>query len=92
MQLNWLAYAIPLFLTLMGLEYLVSKAQRKTYFRFNESVANLNVGIAERLLDLFIAGVTYAFYDLLHRQFALFDIRATVWSWVALLIATDFVL
>ena len=91
MHLNWLAYAVPLFLALIGLEYLVSKAQGKTYFRFNESVANLNVGIAERLLDVFVAGLTYAYYDYLHQHFALFDIRATVWSWLLLLIATDFV-
>ena len=91
MHLNWLAYAVPLFLTLIGLEYIVSRAQGKTYFRFNESVANLSVGIAERLLDVFIAGLTYVYYDYLHRHCALFDIRATVWSWLLLLIATDFV-
>ena len=91
MQLNWLAYTIPLFLLLIGLEYWVSRAQGKSYFRFNESIANLNVGIAERLLDLFIAGATYVFYAWLHQRFALFEIRATIWSWVALLIVTDFV-
>ncbi len=91
MQFNWLAFAVPLFLFFMGLEYLVSKRQHKNYFRFNNSVANLNVGIAERLLDTFTTGAFYFVYEYLHREYALFDIRANVWGWVALLVATDFV-
>ncbi|GAB4035861.1 sterol desaturase family protein [Spirosoma gilvum] len=89
--MNWLAFAVPLFLFFMGLEYLVSKIQKKAYFRFNNSVANLSVGIAERLLDSFTVGLFYFAYDYLHRHYALFDIRATAWTWVGLLIVTDFV-
>ncbi|WP_420150782.1 sterol desaturase family protein [Spirosoma sp.] len=91
MHLNWLAFAVPFFLILMGLEYLVAKWQQKNYFRFNTSVANLNVGIAERLLDSFTVGAFYFVYDYLHRHYALFDIPANGWGWVGLLIATDFV-
>lgn len=89
--MNWLAFAIPLFLFFMGLEYLVSKIQKKKYFRFTNSVANLNVGIAERLLDSFTVGLFYFVYDYLHRHYALFDIQANTWTWIGLLIATDFV-
>lgn len=91
MHYNWLALAVPLFLFFMGLEYLVSKRQGKSYFRFNNSVANLNVGIAERLLDTFTTGAFYFVYEYLHRHYALLDIRANVWGWLALLITTDFV-
>ncbi|GAB3809820.1 sterol desaturase family protein [Spirosoma humi] len=91
MQYNWLALAVPLFLFFMGLEYLVAKRQGKSYFRFNSSVANLNVGIAERLLDTFTTGAFYFVYEYLHRHYALLDIRASVWGWLALLIATDFI-
>lgn len=94
--MNYLAFAIPFFLAFMGLEYLVSKWQGKAYFRFNSSIANLNVGIAERLLDSFTVGAFYFVYDSLHRHYALFDIQpgngwAGVWTWLALFIATDFV-
>ncbi|GAB4008637.1 sterol desaturase family protein [Spirosoma migulaei] len=91
MQLNWLAFAVPLFLLLMGAEYLVAKAQKKNYFQFNNAVANLNVGIAERLLDSFTVGLFYFVYDYLHRHYALLDIRANAWGWIGLFIATDFV-
>ena len=91
MHYNWLALAVPLFLFCMGLEYLVAKWQKKNYFRFNNSVANLNVGIAERLLDSFTVGLFYFVYDYLHRHYALLDIRANIWGWIGLFIATDFV-
>lgn len=91
MKYNWLALAVPLFLFFMGLEFLVAKWQDKSFFRFNNSVANLNVGIAERLLDTFTTGSFYFVYEYLHRHYALLDIRATIWGWLALLIATDFV-
>lgn len=90
-MINYLAFAIPLFLLLMGLEYLITRRQGKNYFRFSNSIANLNVGIAERLLDLFTVGIFYFVYDYLHRQYALLDIRPGVLSWLGLFIGTDFV-
>lgn len=91
LELNWMAVAVPFFLFFMGLEYLVSKRQKKNYFRFNNSVANINVGIAERLLDTFTVGAFYFVYDYIHRHYALFDLKPGVLGWVALFLATDFV-
>ncbi|GAB2788789.1 sterol desaturase family protein [Rhabdobacter roseus] len=90
MTLNYLALAVPFFLFFIGLEYLVAKKRKKNYFSFSTSIANLNVGVAERLIDLFTAGSFYFFYDYLHRNFAFFDIQPTLLLWIALLLATDF--
>ncbi|GAB2603486.1 sterol desaturase family protein [Spirosoma areae] len=87
----WLALAIPLFLLLIGLEWGLSVWMKKSYFRFNDSVANLSVGIAERLLDLFTVGIFYGVYDYLHKHYGLLSIQPSVWTWVALFLATDFV-
>ncbi len=54
MHLNLLAFAIPLFLFFIAWEYLYSKRSGKNFFQYAESVANINVGIAERLLDLLL--------------------------------------
>jgi hypothetical protein len=61
MHLNIFAFAIPLFLGLMGLEYLIAKRLGKSYFRFGWSISSLNIGIAERLLDTFTVGIFYFF-------------------------------
>jgi alkylglycerol monooxygenase len=51
----------------------------------------MNVGVAERLIDLFTAGAFYYFYAYLYEHFALFDIEEGVLLWIALILATDFV-
>lgn len=91
MHLNHMAWAIPLFLFFMGIEYWVARKRGWKYFTFSNSITNLNVGIAERLLDTFTVGIFYFVYDYLHRHFGIFNIRSGVLLWIALLICTDFI-
>jgi sterol desaturase/sphingolipid hydroxylase (fatty acid hydroxylase superfamily) len=86
-----MALAVPLFLGLMGIEYLVARKTGKNYFGFSSSISNLNVGIAERLLDTFTVGIFYFVYDTLHRHFGIFNIQSGVLLWVSLLLLTDFI-
>src|SRR5215218_8889306 len=91
MKLNYLAFAVPLFLLLMWMEYHFSRKRGKQTHRFDESVANLNVGIAERLCDLFTTGLFFFIFSWLHSHYALFNIKATGFTWVFLFLATDFI-
>jgi sterol desaturase/sphingolipid hydroxylase (fatty acid hydroxylase superfamily) len=86
-----MAWAVPLFLGLMGLEYLVARKTGKNYFGFASSISNLNVGIAERLLDTFTVGIFYFVYEYLHTHFAIFNIQSGVLLWFSLLLLTDFI-
>lgn len=91
MNLNYLAFALPVFLVLIGLEYVVSNKKGKQYFQYSNTVVNLSVGIAERLLDLFVVGAFYGLYNYLHGHYALFDIQPSPTAWVLLFVFTDFV-
>ena len=91
MQLNYLAFAIPLFLFFIGLEYWYSRKKGKNLFHFAESVANLNVGIAERLLDVFMTGVFFFVFDYIQRHYGLFTIHAGLFTWITLFLLTDLV-
>ncbi|GGM76540.1 sterol desaturase [Dyadobacter beijingensis] len=91
MALNYMALAVPLFLLLIGIEYWVSKRLGRQLFNFNSSIANMNVGVAERLIDLFTAGSFFFFYDYVQKNYGLFEIRPTLLVWIALILATDFV-
>lgn len=91
MALNYMALAVPLFLLLIGVEYWVSKRLGRQLFNFNSSIANMNVGVAERLIDMFTAGSFFFFYDYLQKNYGLFEIRPTLLVWVALILVTDFV-
>jgi alkylglycerol monooxygenase len=91
MQLNYLAFAVPLFTGLMYLEYYLSKKRgMDDNFQFSESVANINVGIAERLVDLFTTGLFFFYFAWIQKHFGLFEIRAGILTWVLLFLFTDF--
>lgn len=91
MALNYMALAVPLFLLLIGIEYWVSKRLGRQLFNFNSSIANMNVGVAERLIDMFTAGSFFFFYDYLQKNYGVFEIRPSLLVWIALILATDFV-
>lgn len=90
-HLNWIAFSIAGFLFFIGLEYIVSRKTGKNYFQFAESIANLNVGIAERLLDIFVTGLFYFFFDFIYRNFALWHFEPSWHTWLLLFLLTDFV-
>jgi sterol desaturase/sphingolipid hydroxylase (fatty acid hydroxylase superfamily) len=75
----------------IGLEHYYSKRKGKNFFQYAESVANLNVGIAERLLDVFMTGIFFFIFDYIHKHFAIFDIKAGPFTWILLFILTDLV-
>ncbi|HEX7846835.1 MAG TPA: sterol desaturase family protein [Chitinophagaceae bacterium] len=91
MSLNLLALAVPFFLGLMFLEYLIAKKRKLPYFNLHNSIANISIGVAERLAEVFVAGLFYYVYDHLQKNYAVFDIRPGVLLWILLFILTDLV-
>jgi alkylglycerol monooxygenase len=89
MHLNLLAMAVPFFVGLMLLEYYFSKKRGGGHFHLEEAIANLNVGIAERLSDIFTTGLFYFFFVWLHDHLALFSIKPNAVTWVLLFLFTD---
>jgi alkylglycerol monooxygenase len=90
MKLNFLALAIPFFVVFMALEFFIARHKKLPYFNLHHSIANISIGIAERLLDVWITGMFYFVYDYLQQRFGLFTIRPTILLWVVLLLCTDF--
>lgn len=90
MTLNLLALAVPLFVTFMVLEFLIARKKKLPYFNLHHSVANISIGIAERLLDVWVVGLFYFFYDYLQKHFGLFEIKPGILLWFFLLLCTDF--
>jgi len=91
MHLNIVAFAIPLFLLFIGWEYWYTKRKGKNYFQFAESVANLNVGICERLLDVFTTALFFYWFDYVYKHFAFFHVQPGWLGWTLLFLLTDLV-
>ncbi|MFM8834215.1 MAG: sterol desaturase family protein [Cytophagales bacterium] len=89
---NPAVFVVPAFFMFVGLEYYVaSKRKQAPIFSYESSIANISVGIAERLLNLFITGSFYSLYYYVYERYAWLNIPNSWWVWVLLLLATDFV-
>jgi alkylglycerol monooxygenase len=91
MHINILAFAVPLFIGLILLEYFISKKKGLPYFNLNNSIANISIGIAERLSDVLVTGAFYFVYDYVQKHYGIFKIHNGVLLWLLLLICTDFI-
>jgi alkylglycerol monooxygenase len=92
MDLNYVAFVVPAFFLFVGLEYLTAvRARKGHYFTFDSSIANISIGIAERLLNLFIVAAFYSAFYWVYNHFAIFHIPNHWTVWVVLILATDFV-
>ncbi|HEY8936349.1 MAG TPA: sterol desaturase family protein [Cyclobacteriaceae bacterium] len=91
-SLNYAAFAIPAFFVFLGLEYVAAFRQKKhELFKFDSSIANISIGIAERLLNLFLTASFYGVFTFIYKKFAIWSIP-NHWSvWVALILLTDLV-
>lgn len=91
-EINYLAFAIPAFFVFIYLEYKLSKIlKRGNLYKFESSISNVSIGIAERLLDLFIAASFYAVFMWVYTNYAVYHISNAWWVWVSLILATDLV-
>jgi len=91
-NINFLAFAMPAFFLFVWLEYKIAqKRKRPELFNYESSVSNISIGIAERLINLFIAGSFYQLYFFIYENYKLFSIPNNFLIWIGLIMATDFV-
>jgi len=91
-NINFLAFAMPAFFLFVYLEYkLAQRRKRPEIFNYESSVSNISIGLAERLINLFIAASFYQLFYYIYGHYRIFDIPSNFWIWVGLILATDFV-
>jgi len=92
MKVNYMAIGLPIILLITYLEYLFAKSKaRKTIFKYESSIANLSIGIADRLFDIFCSTIFYSAYYFIYDQWHFFAIENEWYVWLILLLATDLV-
>ena len=89
--LNYAALAVPAFFIFLGLEYVFARRKRLDVFNFDDSVSNITVGIAERLLNLFLTATFYNIFEWIYLTWRIWDIPNLWFVWVILILVTDFV-
>jgi len=90
MEAIYILFAIPVFLVLIGLELLVSLWLKKTNYRFNDTITNLNVGIGSQAFGLLFKVLLLGFYMLVYENFAIWHQPITLWSFLLAIVGKDF--
>ncbi|HWB65139.1 MAG TPA: sterol desaturase family protein [Chitinophagales bacterium] len=86
-----IVYSIPLFFLLIGVELLIAKMKKLSYYRFNDAVTNLSCGIGSQVSGIFLKVFTILVYIKLYQLSPLKGrIPTTWWSYVLLFFAVDF--
>lgn len=92
METKYLAFVIPAFFLFVGIEYLIAlQKKEKHLFKFDSSITNISIGIAERLINLFVSYSFFGMFVYVYDHYALFHIPNHWTVWILLLLATDLV-
>jgi len=86
-----IAFAIPVFLLMIGIEYFVASKQGKKVYRLNDSIADFGCGIFQQVFVVFIKAMLVGVYAYIFQSFSLFEFTASLWvPWVIGILGVDF--
>jgi sterol desaturase/sphingolipid hydroxylase (fatty acid hydroxylase superfamily) len=90
LSMNVYAFITPAVLLLLIAEIIYSVASRKNLFTFQDTITNIGTGIGNQCVNLAVAFFVFKWYGWLY-QFAPWNIPATWYSLLILLLLQDFV-
>lgn len=83
-------FAIPFFLLLIILE-LVMDVRRKTgYYRLNDAITSLSIGILSRMMTIAHQLIPFTVYAVVYDYIAVFSLPDSGWVWVMAFVVYDF--
>ena len=83
--------ATPVFLLLIGIEFLVGLKRGRNTYRLNDAMNSIGLGIISQLVDLFAKLFTLWLYALVFEHASLWQLSAKdAWVWVVGLVLYDF--
>jgi len=87
---NPIAYAIPFFFALIGVEVWVAKRRKREVYRLPDALSDLGCGVLQQTLGVFTRVFLLAGYALVYDQFHLLEIStSSVLGWVVIFFAVD---
>jgi len=91
MKTDYILYAIPLFILTILIEAFVAKRKGRHWYRFNDAITNLNIGIGNQAIGIFAMVLILTVYDYFFTHFRLIDWPSTGWAVAGCLLIFDFI-
>jgi len=90
MEVNFIAYAIPIFFLLIGIEAVFSRIYRKEYYNYHDSINDLSAGVLSQVYGIFLKAVFFGVYAYIYNNLRILTIPDTWWSWLLCFLGVDF--
>lgn len=90
MELNPIVLSIPIYFTLIAIEWIIDLFSREKFYRLGDAFTNISCGIFEQVTGVFAKVFVVGIYHLIYSNFHLFEIPRTWLTSIALFIAVDF--
>ncbi|HUM53440.1 MAG TPA: sterol desaturase family protein [Chitinophagales bacterium] len=81
--------AIPIFLLFIIVEYFATRKKHPEYYRLNDALTNLNIGVSHLLFKLLTTGLMLGAYVLVLKNFAVLHLTG-VTAYIVVLVLFDF--
>jgi sterol desaturase/sphingolipid hydroxylase (fatty acid hydroxylase superfamily) len=81
--------AIPAFLVLIAIEFIVNHVKRTDYYRLNDAANSLAMGMLSRVTQILYAAIPFSFYVYFYEDFALFTWENTALTWLIAFVLYD---
>ena len=90
MNARYIAFAIPFFLVLIGIELVVNRRQGDLRYRFHDAVASMGCGVGQQIIGLLFLAVPVGGYALVYEHLRVATLSpSSPFAWVVLLFGVD---
>lgn len=89
-RMNIILFAIPVFFLLIAAELIAEKVKKTDYYRLNDAITSLSIGGLSRIMGVMKNLTPFTIYILLYEHFALFELKQSMWVWLAVFVIYDF--
>jgi alkylglycerol monooxygenase len=91
MKIDFINIAIPFFFLLIGIEVAFNFIRKKGFYRLNDSINDLSLGISEQLIEVFLKVLFFGAYLYLYANYHIFEISVnSLIGWALCFVAVDF--
>ncbi len=87
-----IAYAIPVFFALIGVELLAAHVLKRRVYRFSDAIVDLSCGTTQQATKVLLSGFLVLGYTAIYTHGRLLDLAAdSVWTWLLAFVLVDLI-
>lgn len=88
--MSYVLYAIPFFFLLIGIELLLDKVRKTEYYRLNDAVNSLTIGVVSRMNQIARSVIPLSMYAISVEYVSLTTLPEAPWVWIMAFVLYDF--